>query len=75
MINQDKKEKAISLAKAVAYEHRTENSYLPQSEDEVNDFVPHEWVVDAILRAENTGFLQLDDCYNPAQVETKGDSK
>lgn len=59
--NSNKRLKAIELAKAVAYERRSEHEYLPKTEGDFEKFEPHEWVIDAILRADQNGFKKLSD--------------
>lgn len=45
-----KRNEAIKLAQDVAGEHSLEHDYLPTG-DSKREWQPHEWVVDAILRA------------------------
>ncbi len=35
------------IIKNVAYNHRYDHGYLPQTKEQIEDFIPHEWVVSA----------------------------
>lgn len=47
-------EQAIKLARAAAYSHCNEHSYLPQTWEVAANWQPHDWVISAIMVAADT---------------------
>lgn len=45
---------AIAIAREAAWSHGRHHSYVPSESSEFTNFVPHEWVVEAILKAVNS---------------------
>lgn len=46
-----KRNEAIEIARKSAFEHGKSHSYTPSDEGDVESFQPHEWVVNAIIKA------------------------
>ncbi len=45
---------AIELARRVAFTRRAEHGYLPQTSNDAAMWMPHDWVIDAIIDAYRT---------------------
>lgn len=51
-MNDEDREDAIRLLRRHALNHAGEQSYLPMTEYEADTFVPHEWVIQAVMEAQ-----------------------
>lgn len=47
------RDEAIFIAKMEAYKEANKHSYIPESMNEFTGWQPHEWVIQAILKAAN----------------------
>jgi len=47
------RDEAIFIAKMEAYKEASKHSYIPESMNEFTGWQPHEWVIQAILKAAN----------------------
>lgn len=45
------RDEAISLARTVAYLYRDSHDYLPATMEDSKNWMPHEWVITAIIAA------------------------
>lgn len=45
------RDEAISIARTVAYLYRDSHDYLPATMEDSKNWMPHEWVITALLTA------------------------
>lgn len=61
-------ETVLSLARGAAFSSRADHSYLPQTTEERDAFVPHDWVLKAIRQVQAWAYEQgRQDQRNDAQ--------
>mgnify|MGYP003440382971 CR=1 FL=1 len=56
---------AIDLARAHALAHGQDHAYLPTTDAEAAEWLPHSWVVDAIVAAFGAGHCPVDRPVRP----------